>query len=189
MSRPRLALLPALTALLLLAAFAGCGKHKTTTVAHMEGVYVDAGPLTYQIQISRQLNPRDSEDRSYFVGVDPAEAKISPDEVWFGVFLRVQNTSKNTQLAAEEFEITDTLDEVYKPVPIAKSNPFAYFAREVGPGGLLPSTGSVAAQGPVGQGALLLFKLKLTSFENRPLELRIKSRSLPPEEARIELDL
>lgn len=186
MSRRRLALLPALAALLLLAAFAGCGKEKTTIVAHMEGVYVDAGPLTYQIQISRQLNPRDTEDRHYFLGVDPS--KISPEEVWFGVFMRVQNTSKKTQHAAEEFEITDTLEEVYKPVPLAKSNPFAYVAREVGPGQLLPATGSPAANGPVGQGALLLFKLKLTSFANRPLEMRIKSR-LPPEEARIELDL
>lgn len=188
MSR-RLAFLAALAALLLAAPLAGCGKEKTTTVAEMEGIYVDVGPLTYQIQISRQLNPRDSEDRNYFVGLDPAQAKLGPDEVWFGVFMRVQNTSKTPQPASNDFEISDTLDKVYKPLPIATTNPFAYRPRDVGPGQLLPSTNSAAATGPVGSGALLLFKLKLTSFANRPLELRIKSRSIPRQEGRIELDL
>jgi hypothetical protein len=188
-SRRRLALLPALAALLLAAGLAGCGKEKTTTLAEMEGIYVDAGPLTYQIQISRQLNPKDIEDRNYFVGLDPAQAKLAPDEVWFGVFMRVQNTSKHSQPASDEFEITDTLEKVYTPVPIASTNPFVYKARDVEPGQLLPSTDSAAGSGPVGQGALLLFKLKLSSFANRPLELKIKSRSIPREEAMIELDL
>lgn len=174
---------------MLVAALAGCGREKTTTFADNEGIYLDVGPLTYQIQISRQLNPRDSEDRAYFVGVDPAQAKTAADEVWFGVFMRVQNTSKHTQPATDDFEITDTLENVYTPVPIAKTNPFAYHGREVDPGQLLPSTGSMAGTGPVGQGALLLFKLKLSSYANRPLELRIKSRSIPPQKAHAELDL
>ncbi len=189
MSRRRLAFLPILAVLALAAPLAGCGKEETTPLAEMEGIYVDVGLLSYQIQISRQLNPRDAEDRNYFLGVDPAQAKLAPDEVWFGVFLRVQNTGKTPQPAADDFEITDTLDKIYKPLPIATTNPFAYRARDIGPGQLLPSTGSAAATGPVGSGALLLFKLKLTSFANRPLELRIKSRSLPRQEGRIELDL
>lgn len=189
MRRRRLALLPALAALLLAGPLTGCGKEKTTTFAENEGIYLDVGPLSYQIQISRQLNPKDIEDRNYFVGLDPAQAKLAPDEVWFGIFMRVQNTSKQSQPASRDFEITDTLEKVYTPVPIANTNPFTYKARDVGPGQLLPSTGSAAGGGPVGQGALLLFKLKLTSFANRPLELKIKSRSLPTEEAHAELDL
>ncbi|PZS21998.1 MAG: hypothetical protein DLM61_27020 [Pseudonocardiales bacterium] len=189
MSRRPLALLPALAVLLLAVGLAGCGKEKTTTFADNEGIYLDVGPLAYQIQISRQLNPTDIEDRNYFAGMDPAQVKLTPDEVWFGVFMRVQNTSKQSQPAANDFEITDTLERVYTPVPIPRTNPFAYKARDVGPGQLLPSTGSAAGSGPVGQGALLLFKLKLTSFANRPLELRIKSRSIPRETAHAELDL
>lgn len=189
MSRRRLVLLPAFAALLLAVALAGCGKEKTTTFAENEGIYVDVGPLSYQIQISRQLNPTDIEDRNYFVGLDPAQAKLAPDEVWFGVFMRVQNTSKHSQPASNEFEITDTIDTVYKPIPIAPTNPFAYKARDIEPGQLLPSTGSAAGSGAVGQGALLLFKLKLSSYANRPLELGIKSRSIPREMAHTELDL
>ncbi len=189
MRRRRLALLTALAALLLAVALAACGKEKTTTFADNEGVYLDVGPLAYQIQISRQLNPKDIEDRNYFVGLDPAQAKLAPDEVWFGVFMRVQNTSRHSQPASNDFEITDTLEKVYSPVPIASTNPFVYKARDVGPGQLLPSTGSAAGSGPVGQGALLLFKLKLSSFANRPLELRIRSRSLPRETGHAELDL
>ncbi len=189
MRRRRLALLPVLSAVLLAVVLAGCGKEKTTTFAENEGIYLDVGPLAYQIQISRQLNPKDIEDRNYFVGLDAAQAKLAPDEVWFGVFMRVQNTSKRIQPASNDFEITDTLEKVYTPVPIADSNPFVYKPREVAAGQLLPSTGSAAGSGPVGQGALLLFKLKLTSFASRPLELRIQSRSIPREMGRIELDL
>ncbi len=189
MRRRRLALLTALAALVLAAPLTGCGKEKTTTFADNEGVYLDVGPLSYQVQISRQLNPKDIEDRNYFIGLDPAQAKIAPDEVWFGVFMRVQNTSKQSQPASKDFEITDTQETVYTPIPLPGTNPFAYKAREVGPGQLLPSTGSAAGGGPVGQGALLLFKLKLSSYANRPLELGIKSRSIPTEEGRAELDL
>jgi len=51
------------------------------------------------------------------------------------------------------------------------------------------AVGQRAVGGPVGQGALVLFKLKLTSFANRPLELSIRSRSIPKETGRVELDL
>ena len=40
--------------------------------------------------------------------------------------MRGQNTSAKTQQAADDFEITDTLDNRFRPVAIAKTNPFAY---------------------------------------------------------------
>ena len=163
-----------------------CGKEKTTTFGATEGTYLDVGPIAYQVQISRILNPHDVEDRNYMEGVP---GKLAADEVWFAVFVRGQNTSAHTQQAADDFEITDTLDKRFRPVAIAKTNPFAYKARSVAHGQLIPSGSSAAGSGVVQQGAMLLFKIKLSSLSDRPLEFHIKSPTVPQKEGTVELDV
>jgi hypothetical protein len=163
-----------------------CGKEKTTTFGLTEGTYLDVGPIAYQVQISRILNPQDSEDRDYMQGV---QGTLAPDEVWFAVFLRGQNTSGKTQQAAEDFDITDTLDNRFRPVAIAKTNPFAYRSRPVGHGQLIPSGSSAAGAGVVQQGSMLLFKIKLSSLSDRPLEFHIKSPTVPQKVGTVELDV
>ena len=78
---------------------------ETTTFGDTEGVYVDVGPITYQVQISRQLNPSDVEDRDYLQGLHGRRG--AADEVWFGVWMRVQNRSEHGA-GNDDFEITDT---------------------------------------------------------------------------------
>ena len=71
----------AVAAVLVLAA---CGnKPKISTVGDTEGTYLNVGPLTYQVQISRQLNPNDIEDQTYLQGIRPFQAKLGqgPDLV------------------------------------------------------------------------------------------------------------
>jgi hypothetical protein len=46
-----------------------CGKQKTTTFSASEGTYLNVGPMAYQVQVSRVLNPKDIEDRNYLQGV------------------------------------------------------------------------------------------------------------------------
>jgi hypothetical protein len=162
-----------------------CGKEKTTTFGLTEGTYLDVGPMAYQIQISRILNPSDPEDRDYMQGVP---GTVAPDEVWFAVFVRGQNTSAHTQQAADDFEITDTLNNRFRPVAIARTNPFAYKARPVAHGQVIPSGSSAAGSGVVQQGAMLLFKIKLSSLSDRPLEFHIKSPTVPQKEGTVELD-
>jgi hypothetical protein len=117
------------------------------------------------------------------------QEKLTPDEVWFAVFVRGQNTSAHIQQATDDFEITDTLDNKFRPVPIPKSNPFAYRARPVDHGQVIPSGSSAAGSGVVQQGAMLLFRIKLTSLSDRPLELHIKSPTVPQKEATVVLDV
>jgi hypothetical protein len=157
------------------AVLAGCGnKEEVVTEAGTEGIYVDVGGLKYQIQISRVLNPADVEDRDYLHGL-PEGVTPADDETWFAIFLRVQNTTEDQTLAAaSEFEIVDTQENVYRPVPIEESNPYAFRPVDLPPGGLIPDAGSAATYNPT-QGALLLFKVKNESLGNRPLEFRISS--------------
>jgi hypothetical protein len=185
------ALIVAVAALLALA-LTGCGKehHQQNPVAETEGINLEVGHLLYQVQLSRQLNPFDTEDRTYLEGVPPEQARLQPDQVWFGIFVRVQNETDKPHMTAEDFEIVDTQENVYRPVEIRGPNPFAYHARELAPRGLLPSTNSEASYAPTSV-ALVLFKLSLTSLSNRPLELKIHSPAgvRPRGEGTVDLDV
>jgi hypothetical protein len=88
--------------------------------------------------------------------------------------MRVQNETAKPLPVATEYEIHDTQGAVYRPVPLdAKSNPFAYQAGDLGPESVLPAPDSAAGETPI-QGSLLLFKIKVDSLQNRPLEMTIK---------------
>ena len=63
---------------------------------------------------------------------------------------------------------------------------FRYNPLPLGPSNVLPTPDSAASSGPI-QGALILFRLKVESLQNRPLVLTInKPGSIP---AHIDLDL
>ncbi|CAA9466911.1 MAG: hypothetical protein AVDCRST_MAG65-379 [uncultured Solirubrobacteraceae bacterium] len=167
----------------------GCGQlEDVRTVGETEGLYIDINDLRYQVQISRVLNPNDPDDRDYLAGVPEAEAP-KPGETYFGVFLRVQNTTKaKTAAAAEEFEIVDTDGEHYEPIELPESNIWAYEPTELGPGELLPSENSAQFSGTT-RGALLLFRLGVDTLQNRPLEFEIHSPVNPEEVGTVALDV
>ena len=73
-------------------------------------MYSEVGGLKYQVQISRELNPTDSEDRAYLVGLAPTARDLKPDETWFAVFLRVQYDTKDgaPRPTARDFTLEDT---------------------------------------------------------------------------------
>jgi hypothetical protein len=171
------------------AIFAGCGnKTELTTVAETEGVYVDVAGLTYQVQLSRFLNPGDVEDAQYLQGLP---AGISPqlpgDEIWFGVWMRVKNYSDPTLTPTNEFVITDTEGNKYRPVPLdPKTNVFVYQPIALRHANVLPTPDTAAASGPI-QGSLILFRLKTDSLQNRPLKLEIEQNGA--ETGEVDLDL
>jgi hypothetical protein len=164
-------------ALLVLAAAVGlaaCGnKPQIRTTGETEGTYLNIGPLVYQVQLSRQLNPKDIEDQTYLQGVPPAQAGLSKQQTWFGVFMRVANETDSTHPAATNFSIEDTQNDVYTPVRQAPTNPFTYQPKLLPGGQIIPDPDSVAGEGVI-QGSLVLFKLPVQALDNRPLELVVK---------------
>jgi hypothetical protein len=155
----------------------GCKDSESQkTSAETEGLYLRIDGLTYQIQMSRYLNPNDIEDSEYLVGLPGGTAQPAGDDVFFGVWVRVQNESDQARRSANTWEIHDTQDNVYRPIPLDTNiNPFAFEKGvAVPPMGVVPNPSSAAGQGPI-QGSLLLFKLKTDSLQNRPLELHFNS--------------
>jgi hypothetical protein len=166
----------------------GCGdKEEVRTTAQTEGIYLDVDELKYQIQISRYLNQNDVEDRAYLQGLPTGTEQPAGDETWFGVFLRVQNETDETIAPANDFEIVDTLENVYRPIPLDRdANPFAYQPDPIAPGSLIPEPDSVGSEGVI-QGSLLLFKVKTSSLQNRPLEFKFRRGS--GTQATVDLDV
>jgi hypothetical protein len=152
---------------------AGCGnKEEIRTEGETEGLYIDVDDLLYQIQLSRILNPASPEDSAYLIGLPEGEEPAA-DEVWFGIWLRVQNITDETHQSADRFEMVDSTHRSYQPTVLDRRiNVFQHEPGPVGPGVIVPRDNSPAADGPI-QGDLLLFKVNVQSLFNRPVEFRI----------------
>jgi hypothetical protein len=192
----RLRKLPLLAlALLAVTGLGACGDSHTRVItgtyageAGDGAPYLYVGPLIYQVQISRELNPANAEDAVYLQGLDAAESKLEPGQEWFAVFIQIYNDTSNAEPAANAFTVYDTQGNSYSPIVPNASNQFAYRGGLVAPGSQIPLPGTTADEsGP--QGAMLLYKLKLVALDNRPLTLKIVNPENESETASAELDV
>ena len=178
--RPRLAivLFACLLAALALAT-SGCGADAIES-SGAEGEPIDVGDLTYNVQITRFLNPKDKEDAQYLVGQPPLPVGKS----YLGVFIVIDNPTSDPQPSATDYTVIDTLDNHYKP-----SNSESPYALDIGsqvpadeqlP---LPDTTPYAA---FNKGSLLIFEVDQEVSENRPLRMAISGGG---EEGEITLDI
>ena len=146
---------------------------ESAQVAETEGIYLEVDELKYQVQLSRQLNPALPEDGPYLDRVfDPSE-ELDEDEVWFAVFMRVENDiSHEPHETADEFLIRDTQENEYRPVQVDEQNEWSYQPTTLAPGRKYPGPNTPAGERSP-NGSVLLFKVRRTSLDNRPLELEV----------------
>jgi hypothetical protein len=185
----------ALPALLAVLALSACGDSHTRvttgTYAGESGAnapYLNVGPLVYEVQLSRELNPANSEDASYLQGLTPEQRKLEPGQEWFAVFMQVYNDTNQQHPAATSLTITDTQENSYTPIAPGEVNQFAYRAGMVPPKNQIPLPGTVADDDPA-EGLVMLYKIQIVSLDNRPLELKILNPENPAESASAELDV
>ena len=174
-------------ALALAVGLAACGQVSDPVSSENDGVYVDAGPITYQLQVSRQLNQYTTEDSQYLSGLPEGQGTLTPSQLWYGVFLWAKNQTNEAHVTADRFTIVDTTGDVYHPIPLnAELNGYAWTAQTLEPSGIEPAPSTTAANGPT-QGGLILFKLPTAVYSDRPLTLNIYPPTGHP--ATISLDL
>ncbi len=173
-----------LCALTLVLGVAACGNHhphlangeaagNDVADANNDGGYVDAGPITYQLQISRELNQYSTEDSQYLTGLPAGVTAPNASQLWYGVFLWAKNQTDRPQATSDSFEIVDTQGNTYYPIQLnARENPLAWTTQTLQPGGTVPGPNTVMSNSPT-QGGLLLFKLSVSAYANRPLSLYI----------------
>jgi hypothetical protein len=193
------ALTTALLALALATALGACGnKKQTVTEADNEGIYIDIAGLTYQVQVSRELNARDVEDQGYLKGLPAGTPPLKPTESYFAVFLKVWNEKSKPARSAADFRIVDTQYQqgqpcepskgCYAAVPLdPRQNQYAYTPTQVDPDEQYPAQSGTAYEGVIG-GSMLLFRIPYASYDNRPLDLKVKSAASSTE-GTVRLDL
>jgi len=180
-----------------LALFAvGCGQENDESIqgtgtpgeAFREGLAEEMNGLTYNVFITRQLNPKIPPDEAFYRGPEP-----KADETLFGMFVQVCNHEKEAtkSVAPEKFVVSDSLGKTFKPVPLSDENSFAYRQRTLNPQECIPQAGSAAQQNSAA-GALLVYRIPVENLENRPLELDIEGgfdiQRGEPDKLRYELD-
>jgi hypothetical protein len=178
-------LVPAVAALALVVA--GCGDKVAEPKNVQEGSTVVVAGLDYQVQLSRYLNPNDTEDKYYLRGL-PAGSTPDPGKnaVWFAVFMRVKNYSDGTITSTNDFSITDTQGNSFTPIQLdVTKNSFLYQPIAMPHASVNPLPNSAASAGTIG-GSEILFKIPVDSLQNRPLILHIKAGS---DSAVMQLDL
>jgi hypothetical protein len=183
MSVNRRFLLPLLAALVLgvlSLGIAACG-YTSDSKDVAEGEAVHLGELQYNVVFSRYLNPNDNEDSAYLVG-QPAPPNGS---TYFGVFLRVQNESNDSQPLPSTMSISDADEKKYDVIPSESLYQFP-FGGEVESQEQIPIDDSTPQQGPI-EGSLTLFLLPAEASSNRPLTLHIPGAE--GEVANVTLDL
>jgi hypothetical protein len=176
-------------------ALGACGdshtRVSTGTYAGESGAnapYLDVGPLVYEVQLSRELSPFDTEDATYLQGLSPAQSTLAAGQEWFAVFVQVYNNTSQALPAASDLTITDTQGNSYTPLVPGPGNEFAYRGGTVPAKGRLPVPDSIAAADST-QGALLLYKIQIVSLDNRPLKLTIVDPTDASQTASAELDV
>jgi hypothetical protein len=179
MSR-RIAILPLLLLALagLAVVAAGCGEEEHAEAK--EGEPLELGELSYNIQITRELNRFSPEDAAYLEGAP----MIRPNEEYLGVFLQVTNQGDEDTVVPGPLEVIDTRGTVYEQVPL--DNEWSLRAdMPIAAGETLPVPESVARNAPI-EGLLALFAVDESANENRPLILEVHG---PDESGEIVLDL
>jgi hypothetical protein len=184
--RPALLLCAAVCLLGLSACFKKEPVHKT---ADTEGVYVDAANVSYQVELSRELDPSAVEDRAYLRGLPPLTTPPTAQEEWFAVWIRAENLTRKTKQLVSDFDISDTQGHVYKPVPLTAVNELRYVPAKIPAHTTFPLADSPAFFSPT-QGEELLFKINVNAYQNRPLTLHLLGSGSPaPSLAEVTLDL
>ena len=159
---------------------AGCGEEETSHV--VEGEPLELGDLHVNVQLTRFLNPADTEDAEYLEDQPPPP----PGENYLAVFMEMENQGDEELEVptAEQIEIEDTTGEIFHPVE--SETVFALNLGATLPADeTLPADDTAAAEGPV-QGAIVLFLIPNTAEQNRPLEMHMEADG---EEGTVELDL
>ena len=169
-------------ALALMLGLTACGignkkAHPRNADANNDGFYVDGGPITYQLEVSRELNQYGTEDSQYIRGLPTGTAAPTPTELWYGVFLWAKNQTSQPQTTTDSFDIVDTQGNRYSALKLdPNANSYAWTSQRLQPLGIEPGPDTTASTGPT-QGGLLLFKINTSAYNNRPLTLEIRGSS------------
>ncbi len=183
--RPRSRTSTSALALLMTPIVAGCSAALDRNAPAGSDVVQDG--VTYSVQTSRELNPFEPDDRALFAGRRPRKRPLDePNTVLVGVFLQARNDGSKVRRAVADPRMVSAEDEVFKPLRLPATDPFAYRGGRLAPHGDLPDPLSAPAESP-DDGAVLVYRVPNNTFlSDRPFTLRFGTSDRT---ASVQLDL
>jgi hypothetical protein len=158
-----------LTAVVIAGTLSACGSNGSDDPLVTEGEPISIAGLEYNVGLTRFLNPNDTEDAEYLVGMPPAPV----GKEYLGVFMVITNPSSDTRPSASDYVVNDTLGNEYDF--IKSESPYALdVGSDVPAKGQLPLVDSTPGTGP-NEGSLVLFLVSDSVSDNRPLEMNIQT--------------
>ena len=177
----RLRILPfalLLLALVALPVLAGCGTEEETEVN--EGEPLELADISFDVQITRFLNPNSTEDATYLEGAPP----LGPGQQYLAVFMQITNDGNDAAVVPYPFTIVDTRGDIYQQARV--ENDFALIPGTlIPPEETIPGEETAARNGPI-EGSMILFPILESATENRPLQLEVLG---PDGTGEVELDI
>ena len=162
--------LAAAVALAIIAASTGCGGEEVSHEVE-EGVPLELKDLEFNVQLTRFLNPTDSQDSEYLAD---QQVPPPPGESYLSVSMTIENTSdEDVSLPSQsQVSVLDTTGAAYEALP--SETDFAVpLGSTLAGGAEIPEPSTAAESGPT-QGAIVIFLVGQDVPENRPLELEIE---------------
>jgi hypothetical protein len=163
---------------------AGCGAPSNHDAP--AGTTVVQDGVAYSVQISSALNPLEPDNRALLRGLARRKNRDGPATTLVGVFLQARDESSGPRRTVDAPQLVSAFGQVFQPLHLPATDPFAYHGRRLRPGEQIPGPMSVAAEGPE-DGAALVYRLPSEVFlTDRPFTLRFGSDQRA---ASVELDL
>lgn len=135
---------------------------------------VRVGDIDYEAMQGRPLHPANRVDRAILGG----RPRVHRGGMLFGAFISATNASSAPRPTAARIVLRDQAGHVYRPLPLAAANPYAYTRRVLRGGVRVPALGSVADDNLAAGGKLLVFRIPAKAYaDSQALELVIHDRA------------
>jgi hypothetical protein len=139
------------------------------------------GAITYTAQSARPLD--EFGDAAVIRALPASERRATRGRVLYGVFVTLANDGTRTRPTSRRFALIGVDYHSFSPIPLRPDSAFAYRARDLAGGRVLPQPGSPPAQDYAEQGYPLVFSIPRASARDGALTLRVfdPTGATPPE--------
>jgi hypothetical protein len=163
-------LLTATCVAIVASALIGCGPPPDRNAP--AGTTVTQDGVAYSVQFSRELNPESPDDRVFLGGPARSKGLDRPGTTLLGVFVQAQDDASGPRSAVTAPRLVTAFGRAYTPLPLPRTDPFAYRGRRLEPGRTLPAPDTVAGESPEA-GLILVYRVPTGVFiTDRPFTLR-----------------
>jgi hypothetical protein len=137
------------------------------------------GGLHYHVDNAWILDPTRGVDAPLAKGLPRSAAHTSRRRILYAVFVGVTNETHRRLPMATDIALRDTRNRVYAPLPLSRSNAFAYRPRVIAPQTHRPAPGTAAGRDLSAVGSMLVFRIPRRSYRDGPLELVVRDPAHP----------